>query len=61
MNRIVHPPFDGERLAALKRPSMSLAGIVLLASLALALILSVAGLTVRAVAIAEHQHRIERV
>jgi len=52
---------DGTRMEALKRAPVSWVERILLASLAVALMLSVAGLTIRALEIGAHQHEIARV
>lgn len=60
-HKIIHPPVDGQHLAALKAPPMPRAAIILLVSLAFALgTVTTYGLH-RALAIAAYQHQIARV
>jgi len=61
-HRASAPVLTGEGLERQQRPPrISRAGYALLVALAIALFLSIAGLTVRAFEISAHQHRIERV
>lgn len=61
MTRIIHPPVDGQHLAALNHPPLPAAAIVLLISLAVALTLVTSYGLQRALAIDEQQHIIARV
>jgi hypothetical protein len=61
MTRIIHPPIDGQHLAATKAPPLPRAAIILLVSLAFAWGLVASWGLHRALTIGEHQYQIARV
>ena len=59
MTRIVHPPFDGEALARAKTPPrVTLAGKILLTSLAIVALLTASSMLIRHLATAEAAYQL---